>query len=103
MPTYTYRNLDTGETFEIKQSMRDEPLTQHPETGAPVKRLLSKPAIAFKGSGFYVTDSRSGGGQGGKTAGSDKSAQGGKGPEKSSTPTSKPEGGSSGPKGGSGI
>ncbi len=59
MPTYVYRNLNTGQTFELKQSMKDPALTQHPETGEPVKRLVSAPAIAFKGSGFYATDSRS--------------------------------------------
>lgn len=67
MPTYTYKILETGETFEVKQSMRDEPLSTHPETGQAVKRLLSKPAIAFKGSGFYATDSRGGAGKGGES------------------------------------
>lgn len=67
MPTYTYKILETGETFEVKQSMRDEPLNTHPETGQAVKRLLSKPAIAFKGSGFYATDSRGGAGKGGES------------------------------------
>lgn len=58
MPTYQYKNLETGELYEIKQSMTEAPLTAHPETGAPIKRILSRPGIAFKGSGFYVTDSR---------------------------------------------
>ncbi|WP_103130664.1 FmdB family zinc ribbon protein [Deinococcus aerius] len=58
MPTYVYKNIETGETYEIKQSMREAPLTRHPETGAPIKRVLSAPGIAFRGSGFYVTDSR---------------------------------------------
>lgn len=58
MPTYLYKDLNTGEIYELTQSMRDEAYTQHPETGAPVKRVLARPAIAFKGSGFYVTDSR---------------------------------------------
>lgn len=66
MPTYTYKILETGETFEIKQSMRDEALTTHPDTGQAVKRLLSKPAIAFKGSGFYATDSRGAPGKSGE-------------------------------------
>ena len=48
----------TGETFEIKQSMRDDALREHPETGAPIKRVLSAPGIAFRGSGFYANDSR---------------------------------------------
>ncbi|WP_161882891.1 FmdB family zinc ribbon protein [Deinococcus alpinitundrae] len=58
MPTYVYRNLVTQEIFEVKQSMKDAAFTQHPETGEPVKRLVSAPAIAFKGSGFYANDSR---------------------------------------------
>ncbi|AWT36696.1 FmdB family transcriptional regulator [Deinococcus actinosclerus] len=58
MPTYLYKNLETGEIYELQQSMRDEPYTTHPESGAPVKRVLARPGIAFKGSGFYVTDSR---------------------------------------------
>lgn len=58
MPTYVYKNIETGELYEIKQSMRDEPLTRHPDTGAAIKRVLVTPGIAFRGSGFYVTDSR---------------------------------------------
>lgn len=66
MPTYVYKNIETGELYEIKQSMRDEPLTAHPDTGAAIKRVLSQPGIAFRGSGFYVTDSRKeGAGKGG--------------------------------------
>ncbi len=60
MPTYVYKNLTTGDTFEIKQSMSDPALTEHPETGDPVKRVIQPVGIAFKGSGFYVNDSRSG-------------------------------------------
>lgn len=71
MPTYLYKNTDTGEIYELRQSMRDEPYAAHPETGAPVKRVLARPGIAFKGSGFYVNDSRprvSEGGGGSKSA-----------------------------------
>lgn len=70
MPVYVYRNLKTGETFEIEQRMTDPALTEHPETGDPVKRLIQPVGIAFKGSGFYVTDSRgsSGGGSSGTAA-----------------------------------
>src|SRR5690606_930676 len=59
MPVYVYRNLVTGETFEIEQRMTEAALTEHPETGEPVKRLIQPIGIAFKGSGFYVNDSRS--------------------------------------------
>ncbi len=46
MPTYVYETIpqqpgDAVTQFEFKQSMRDEPLTKHPETGAPVRRLIS--------------------------------------------------------------
>lgn len=58
MPIYVYRNLTTGETFEIEQRITEDALTEHPETGDPVKRLVQPVGIAFKGSGFYVTDSR---------------------------------------------
>ena len=58
MPIYVYRNLATGETFEVEQRMVDAALTTDPVTGDPVKRLIQPVGIAFKGSGFYVTDSR---------------------------------------------
>lgn len=58
MPTYVYRNLVTDEVFEIQQRITEDPLTVHPETGQPVKRLIQPVGIAFKGSGFYVNDSR---------------------------------------------
>ena len=59
MPVYVYKNLTTGETFELQQRMSERALTTHPETGEPVKRLIQPVGIAFKGSGFYVTDSKS--------------------------------------------
>mgnify|MGYP001152867574 CR=1 FL=1 len=59
MPTYVYKNLVTGETFEVQQRITEDALTEHPETGEPVKRLIQPVGIAFKGSGFYVNDSRS--------------------------------------------
>lgn len=55
MPTYVYEILDqagkgTGKTFEIVQSMKEEPLTKHPETGQPVRRAITAPTIAGKWS-----------------------------------------------------
>lgn len=60
MPVYVYRNLVTNETFELHQSITDDPLTVDPRTGDPVKRIVQPVGIAFKGSGFYVNDSRKG-------------------------------------------
>jgi predicted nucleic acid-binding Zn ribbon protein len=60
MPIYVYKNLKTGETFEYEQRITEGALSSHPETGDPVKRLIQPVGIAFKGSGFYVNDSRNG-------------------------------------------
>ena len=57
MPLYTYRRED-GSTFEIKQSFSDDALTQDPVTGQKVVRLVQRSGVIFKGSGFYVTDSK---------------------------------------------
>src|SRR5215207_3566373 len=55
MPIYEYR-CDNGHTFEAFQSMADDPLEECEVCGAPARRLLSAPAVHFKGSGFYTTD-----------------------------------------------
>ena len=55
MPIYEYR-CATGHTFETFQSMSDEPVEICEFCEAPVERVLSAPAIHFKGSGFYTTD-----------------------------------------------
>jgi predicted nucleic acid-binding Zn ribbon protein len=46
MATYLYETIPskTGEApvqFEIQQSMKDSPLTRHPQTGQPIRRLIS--------------------------------------------------------------
>ena len=49
MPTYVYQVIkedgSEGEVFEVVQSMRDETLTKHPETGEPVQRIIQAPNI----------------------------------------------------------
>lgn len=56
MPIYEYLCEGCSYKFEVKQSMKDEPLVTCERCGKPVKRLISSPAIMFKGSGWYVTD-----------------------------------------------
>lgn len=58
MPVYVYKNLKTGVTFEVEQRITEEALATDPATGDPVKRIIQPVGIAFKGSGFYVNDSR---------------------------------------------
>lgn len=55
MPIYEYRRKD-GSTFEVIQKFSDDPLTVDPESGEPVERVYTAPAIHFKGSGFHNTD-----------------------------------------------
>ncbi len=55
MPIYEYRRPD-GSTFEVLQSMSEDALTEDPETGVPVTKVMHAPSIHFKGSGFYNTD-----------------------------------------------
>jgi putative FmdB family regulatory protein len=57
MPVYTYRRED-GTTFDVRQSFVDEPLTVDPATGQKVVRVVQAAGIIFKGSGFYVNDSK---------------------------------------------
>jgi len=57
MPTYEYECKDCGHRFEKFQNMSDKPLTDCPECGGAVKRLIGAGGgIIFKGSGFYATD-----------------------------------------------
>ena len=56
MPLYEYKCDRCGETFEVMQKFSDEPLKTHEGCGGEVERLLSAPALQFKGSGWYVTD-----------------------------------------------
>lgn len=57
MPLYTYRRED-GSVFEIRQRFSDEALAVCPDTGQKVIRLVQAAGIIFKGSGFYVNDSK---------------------------------------------
>lgn len=56
MPLYEYQCEQCGDIFEVMQKFADAPLTTHTKCGGPVHRLLSAPALQFKGSGWYITD-----------------------------------------------
>ena len=57
MPLYEYEcEAENGRRFEIIQKFSDEILKVCPTCGGPVRKLISSPAIQFKGSGFYITD-----------------------------------------------
>jgi putative FmdB family regulatory protein len=55
MPIYEYR-CQNGHSFEVIQSMSDDPVETCEVCGAPVERVFHPVAVHFKGSGFYTTD-----------------------------------------------
>jgi putative FmdB family regulatory protein len=55
VPFYEYR-CDKGHTFEVRQRMTDDPVTECEKCGRPVQRVFHPVAVHFKGSGFYNTD-----------------------------------------------
>lgn len=61
MPTYQYRCTECGEDLEVVQSFHDDALTVCPNCQGKLRKVFSPIGIAFKGSGFYKTDSRSSG------------------------------------------
>jgi len=55
MPIYEYE-CPNGHRFEVIQKFDDASVDVCTQCGAPVQRLISSPAIQFKGSGWYITD-----------------------------------------------
>ena len=62
MPIYGYRCTECGHELEVLQSMSAEPLKVCTECGGALRKLLYPVGVQFKGSGFYTTDYRNGGG-----------------------------------------
>jgi putative FmdB family regulatory protein len=58
MPVYTYECENCGERFEAKQSFNDAPLSVCPTCEGKLYRVIQPAGIVFKGSGFYVNDSK---------------------------------------------
>jgi putative FmdB family regulatory protein len=56
MPLYEYECESCGATFEVIQKFSDHSVDTCRTCGGKVRRLLSAPAIQFKGTGWYVTD-----------------------------------------------
>jgi putative FmdB family regulatory protein len=68
MPTYEYR-CPRGHGFDEFQSITAEPVAKCPRCGRRARRQVSAGAgLIFKGSGFYVTDYKRGGGSDGASA-----------------------------------
>jgi putative FmdB family regulatory protein len=80
LPLYEYQ-CDKDGRFEVIRKFSDPALKKCPQCGGPIQKLLSAPAIQFKGTGWYVTDyAKKTGGDGSKGEGSGKESgkEGGK-------------------------
>jgi putative FmdB family regulatory protein len=93
LPLYEYECPKDG-TFERMQKFSDPPLAVCPTCGGPVEKLLSAPAIQFKGTGWYITDyaRKSSGREGDKKEGAKESSKesGATASEKSAPSDTKP-------------
>ena len=98
MPIYEYR-CENGHEFDVFQRMSDDALSVCQVCGGAAQRVLSAPAVHFKGSGFYTTDysksgskTKAGGGDGdGDSSGGDSDSSKSEKQEKKSDSTSKSE------------
>ncbi len=59
MPTYVYRCQQCNNHLEVIQKFSDAPLKVCPKCQGQLRRVIHASGIVFKGSGWYVTDSRS--------------------------------------------
>lgn len=85
MPLYEYECENCGDLFEVIQKFSDQPLTVHEKCGGKVHRILSAPALQFKGSGWYVNDYAKTGNSGGNST---KKSEGGSNTSSSSADSS---------------
>ena len=58
MPIYTYECEECGVRFDARQKFSDDPITVCPECSGHTHRVPQAVGIVFKGSGWYVTDSK---------------------------------------------
>ena len=58
MPLYDYKCTQCGKVTEVRHGFNDSHTDPCPACGGTVQRVFSAAPIVFKGSGYYVTDSR---------------------------------------------
>lgn len=74
MPLYEYECESCGHRFEKIRKFSDPPLEECEKCGAKVRKLMSSPAIQFKGTGWYITDyAKKSSSDAGKSSGGSKS------------------------------
>lgn len=75
MPIYEYVCSDCGHRFDIRQSWSDDALTVCPECTGAIRRVLHPAGVIFKGSGWYITDSRKNSGATESSSGSESTSE----------------------------
>ena len=100
MPLYEYRCLDCDHQFEVIQKFSDPPVEKCPKCGGPVRKLMSSPAIQFKGSGWYITDYARKGSSGGESKSESAATADSSGKSEKSEKSEKPASASSSESGG---
>jgi putative FmdB family regulatory protein len=88
VPTYEYRCADCQNDYETREGFDAPSVQACPRCGGRAKRVIYAPPIVFKGSGFYVTDSRKGGDSATVGSSGDSSSSNGSSSSSSSTPAS---------------
>ena len=98
MPLYEYECEACQKRFERIQKFSDPPVETCPSCGGVVRKLLSSPAIQFKGTGWYITDyaKKSGTSSDSGTSASSSTPSDSSSSTSSSSPSSKKESGSGG-------
>ncbi|MEM8861540.1 MAG: FmdB family zinc ribbon protein [Chloroflexota bacterium] len=99
MPLYAYRCKECEYELEIRQSFSDDPLVDCPKCSKPaLRKVINQVGVVFKGSGFYVNDSKSSNpaapGNGSKSDSSSSSSSESKSSDSGSSSSSSSEGGS---------
>ena len=87
MPTYEYVCRDCGHHLEVVQSFTDDPLQTCQRCQGQLRKVFSAAGIIFKGSGYYVTDTRASARNGAKSASSDAGGSAGGSSDSSSDTT----------------
>jgi putative FmdB family regulatory protein len=78
LPIYEYQCEKCGVVTDIKHGFKETTQEACPKCGGALKRLFNPAGIVFKGSGFYITDSRKGGESSGDSGGASGKSDSGK-------------------------
>ncbi|GAC1412890.1 MAG: hypothetical protein NVSMB64_23100 [Candidatus Velthaea sp.] len=74
VPLYDYQCEKCKKVTEVRHNFREKHAQPCPECGGQLARVFNPAGIVFKGSGFYITDSRKAGDSGAASASSDSPA-----------------------------